>query len=126
MARGYSTCYLKKRRITMAKVFDISSRITNELPCLKITDEIVVTINNRTKTVLCVQALARENEEKEDKEKKLSEDELIIKALEILIGKKKTSEIQELDLPITEFKAIYSAIMEIAITGEFSDTPSTD
>lgn len=110
----------------MAKVFDISSRITNELPCLKITDEIVVTINNRTKTVLCVQALARENEEKEDKEKKLSEDELIIKALEILIGKKKTSEIQELDLPITEFKAIYSAIMEIAITGEFSDTPSTD
>ena len=33
----------------MAKFYDISAKITNELPTLKITDELVVTVNKRQK-----------------------------------------------------------------------------
>ena len=44
----------------MAKVVDITSKITNDLPIVKITDDIVVTINNRKSNVLNVMAMANE------------------------------------------------------------------
>ena len=46
----------------MGKIYDISMKITNELPTLKITDDLIVTINNKAKTVLNVQAMIQENE----------------------------------------------------------------
>lgn len=48
----------------MAKFYDISAKITNELPTLKITDELVVTVNNRKNTILNVQAMVAETEKK--------------------------------------------------------------
>ena len=33
----------------MAKIYDISARITNELPTMKISDDLIVTVNNRKK-----------------------------------------------------------------------------
>ena len=35
----------------MSNIIDISSRITNQLPMVKITDDIIVTVNNRKNTV---------------------------------------------------------------------------
>lgn len=51
----------------MAKFYDISAKITNELPTLKITDELVVTVNNRKNTILNVQAMVAETEKRQKK-----------------------------------------------------------
>ena len=40
------------------KVIDISMKITNQLPMIRITDDLVVTVNNRKNTILNVQAMA--------------------------------------------------------------------
>ena len=48
----------------MAQVIDITKRITNELPMVKITDEIVVTVNNRKNTILNMQAMVQEVQKK--------------------------------------------------------------
>lgn len=105
----------------MAKIYDISMKITNELPSMKITDEILVTVNNRHSTILNIQAMIMEAEEKES-----NETEIMDKALNLLIGEKKTEEINALDLPINEFKEIYAAIMKVAsgIDIDAEETPS--
>lgn len=110
----------------MAKLYDISSKITNELPTLKITDDIIVTINNKTKTVLNVQAMAKEtikNKDNEDDNEDDSEFEFIKKVLTMLIGAKKANEIEKLDLPMPEYKTIHQTIMDIAIGAYEEETP---
>lgn len=105
----------------MAKIYDISMKITNELPAMKITDEILVTVNNRHSTILNIQAMIIEAEKKES-----NETEIMDKALNLLIGEKKTEEINALDLPINEFKEVYAAIMKVAqgIDIDAEETPS--
>lgn len=105
----------------MAKIYDISMKITNELPSMKITDEILVTVNNRHSTILNIQAMIMEAEKKES-----NETEIMDKALNLLIGEKKTEEINALDLPINEFKEVYAAIMKVAqgIDIDAEETPS--
>lgn len=105
----------------MAKIYDISMKITNELPAMKITDEILVTVNNRHSTILNIQAMIMEAEKKES-----NETEIMDKALNLLIGEKKTEEINALDLPINEFKEVYAAVMKVAqgIDIDAEETPS--
>lgn len=100
-------------------VYDISARITNALPSLKVTEDLVVTINNRHKNIMAIRALEDENERKNE-EDKASEFEIIRKSLELLVGKEKAKIIEELDLPFNEYKELRTAIMEIAITGSLS------
>lgn len=99
----------------MSNVIDISSKITNALPIVKITDDIVVTVNNRKSTVLNLQLMIKEQEEKAKKEE-TSPDEFTFmeKALIMLIGKKSVDAINKIDLPIPEYKAVYNAIMAAA------------
>ena len=109
----------------MAKIYDITSKITNDLPVLKITDEIVVTINNRKNNILCIQAMANENENKEEADR-MGDEELIGKSMRMLVGDASADRIEALDLPVNEYRAIYDAMLEIALTGELSDTPSKE
>ena len=46
----------------MAQFYDISSLITNEQPKLQITNELIVTVNNRKSTMLSIQAMIEEDE----------------------------------------------------------------
>ena len=48
------------------KVIDISMKITNQLPMIRITEDLVVTVNNRKSTILNIQAMAQEAESKEN------------------------------------------------------------
>ena len=41
------------------KVIDISMKITNQLPMIRITEDLVVTVNNRKSTILNIQAMAQ-------------------------------------------------------------------
>lgn len=99
----------------MGQIIDITSRITNELPIVKITDELVVTVNNRKNTVLNMQAMVLEIQKKA-KEGDGTFDELAMmnKTLEILVGAKAAKEIDAIDLPLPEYKIVYQAVMAAA------------
>ncbi|MDE6210076.1 MAG: hypothetical protein K2M73_10460 [Lachnospiraceae bacterium] len=107
----------------MSKLYDISAKITNELPTMRITDEIIVTVNNRKNNILGIQAMVKESEKKtKESGEDLEEMELMNKALKLLVGEKKTEEINDLDLPINEYKYVYTSIMKLA-QGIEPDTP---
>lgn len=97
--------------------YDISAQITNQLPTLKITDDIIVTVDNRHKNVLCIQGLALESEGK------ITENELMDKSIAMLIGEKHAKAIEELNLPLPEYKLVYQTLLKVAL-GNFKDTPS--
>lgn len=102
----------------MAQIIDISKKITNELPVVKITDDIVATVNNRKSTVLNVMA-AIEEMQKKGKENDISSME---KILGMLIGKKNADAIEALDLPLEQYTLVFETILNVA-TGDH-DTPS--
>lgn len=112
----------------MAQFYDISAKITNELPKLTITDQLTVTINNRKSSVLNIQAMQRKLEikakEAADKGEEYEDDSItfMTKSLEQLIGVKNTKEFEKMDLPLSEYKEVYQAIMSIAM-GTYGETP---
>lgn len=103
------------------KVIDISMKITNQLPMIRITEDLTVTVNNRKSTILNIQAMAQEAESKENKDDMA----FMIKGLEMLVGKDASDKIEALDLPIPEYKEMYNTIMQVAM-GTYSEeqTPS--
>jgi hypothetical protein len=96
------------------KVIDISMKITNQLPMIRITEDLVVTVLN-------IQAMAQEAENKENKDDMA----FMIKGLEMLVGKDASDKIEALDLPIPEYKEMYNTIMQVAM-GTYGEeqTPS--
>lgn len=105
----------------MAKIYDISMKITNELPKMQITDDLIVTVNNRHSTILNIQAMLMEAEKNDDTEAMTMD-----KALTLLIGQKSAEKINAMDLPINEYKTVYEAVMKVAqgIDIESEDTPT--
>lgn len=89
------------------KVIDISMKITNQLPMIRITEDLVVTVNNRKSTILNIQAMAQEAENKENKDDMA----FMIKGLEMLVGKDASDKIEALDLPIPEYGYGYNYII---------------
>lgn len=104
----------------MAQIIDITSRITNELPIIRITQELVVTVNNRKNTILNMQAMIQKIQ---DKSKDGTYDELALmnKVLEMLLGEKAAGEVEELNLPLPEYRILYQAIMAAATGTEVED-----
>lgn len=118
---GLPSCSRKEPSMA-GQVIDIRSKITNELPMIQITDELTVTVNNRKSVVLNIQAMVLENEKKEAKGKQTDEMEFMIKALGMLIGQKNVDTIEEMDLPLPEYKEVFQSIMSVA-TGTYGETP---
>ena len=107
------------------KVIDISMKISNQLPMVRITEDLVVTVNNRKNTILNVQAMANEAERKESGDDSDGGIGFIVKALEMLIGKDASDKIENMDLPLPEYKEMYHTIMNVATgTYEEEQTPS--
>lgn len=102
----------------MAQIIDISQKITNELPVVKITEDIVVSVNNRKQTVLNVMAAVDEMN-KEGKSEDVSSME---KVLTMLIGKKNADAVEALDLPLPQYTLIFETILDVA-TGNYN-TPT--
>lgn len=108
----------------MAKIIDISKKITNELPTIKITEDIIVSVNNRKSTILNIQCMVQENARKaEESEEEYDEFEFMDKVLKMIIGEKKADEINALDLPLPEYKEVYETIFNVATGAYGQDTP---
>lgn len=102
----------------MAKMIDISAKISNQLPVIKITDDIVVTVNNRKSNILKMQAFVKEHEKKsKNNNGEFDEMAFMVAVLKMLVGDKNAEAIEGLDLPLPDYKVIYEAIMTAA-TGE--------
>ncbi len=104
----------------MAQVIDITKRITNELPMVRITDQLVVTVNNRKNTILNMQAMIQEVQ-KNTEDGTYNEVTLMNKSLCMLIGEKAVAEIEKMDVPYPEYKVIYQAVMAAATGTELEE-----
>lgn len=108
----------------MGQIIDITSKITNQLPVVKITDEIVVSVNNRKSTILNIQAMVQEQEKKaKNDDGQYNEMSFMAKVLSMLIGEKNAAAIDKMDLPFPEYKEVYNALMGAA-TGTYGEAPS--
>lgn len=96
------------------QLVDISMKITNALPCIRITDELTVTVNNRKNNVLNIQALAKQVETKAGDDAEFDQVAFMKKAMDMLVGKKDSDAIEDLDLPMPEYKTVYETIMAVA------------
>ena len=105
----------------MSNIIDISSKITNVLPVVKISEDIVVTVNNRKSTILNIKAKTEEMQRKGEGE--YDEMKFMSELLAMLIGQKNTDAIEEMDLPLPEYKELYESIMNVA-TGTYGTTPT--
>lgn len=100
-----------------AKIYDISSYITNELPKMAVADDIMFTINNRKSTILNVQAMITELEKKaseQNMDPAEADIKMMEKTLQMLIGESNAKKIEELDLPLPEYKKVFETIMAAA------------
>lgn len=108
----------KEGKETMSKFYDISKKITNETPTIKITENLICSINNRKNTLLCVAAMMeekdRKNEQEGGEENTEQEFEKMQKVLSMLLGNKNAELIEEMDLPINEYTELFKSIMAIA------------
>lgn len=93
----------------MSKVYDISAKITNSRPTIKITEDLICEVNNRKSVVLCVQAMFKEAERKNTDDR-----EIIEKALALLMGKNNAEKLEKLDLPFPEYMEVYHSVVAVA------------
>ncbi len=106
----------------MGQIIDISGKITNELPMVKITDELVVTVNNRKNDIMNMQAMILEEQRKAEKgDGTFNEIEMIGRTLEMLVGKKMAKEIENMNLPLPDYKTVYTAVMAAATGSSLED-----
>lgn len=106
----------------MGKMIDISSKISNQLPVVKITDDIIVTVNNRKSNILKMQVMVKEQEKASKKNSgEFDEIKFMNEVLSMLIGEKNAEAIDALDLPLPDYKIVYEAIMTAA-TGQVQDS----
>ncbi len=104
----------------MSKFYDISKKVTNELPTLKIADGLIVTVNNRKSNVL--KAMAAE-EKKGDKEQ--DNFTVMSESLALLIGRESAQKVESMDLPISEYIMLYKTIMSMAMGKEVEEKRDT-
>lgn len=93
----------------MSKVIDISGKLTNERPKLKLSDDKIYEIDDRKNTVLKFEQMVQ-NED-------LSDVETVDKMIELMLGEDAAKEIEEMDLSMIAYQSIMIAITA-AISGE--------
>lgn len=91
-------------------MIDISSKITNKLPAVKISDDLIITVNNRKSNMLAVRAMVTESQKVEENGGETDELKLMDSVLRTLTNAKTVDEINKLDLPLPEYKMIFNAV----------------
>lgn len=106
----------------MAQIIDITGRITNELPIVRVTDNLVITVNNRKNTIMNMQAMISETQRKAaENDGTFDELKMMRVIMDMLIGKKAADEVEALDLPFPEYKLVYQAVMAAATGNSMED-----
>ena len=91
-------------------MIDISAKITNKLPAVKISDDLIITVNNRKSNMLAVRAMVTESQKVEENGGEADELKLMDSVLRTLTNAKTVDEINKLDLPLPEYKLVFNAV----------------
>ncbi len=102
----------KKERFTMAKVIDITGKLTNEKPRVRISEDFEFEVNTSKNAVIKMQMLANEN---------LPDIELMDEGLKILMGDEAYSRLEAMDLTVDGYKTVYTAVMACINNESFED-----
>ncbi|MBU5677777.1 hypothetical protein KQI88_15265 [Alkaliphilus sp. MSJ-5] len=93
----------------MSKIIDISAKLTNERPKLKLAEGKVYEIDDRKNNIILLnQKMMNEN---------LNDLNVIDNMINIVLGEDAAREINDMNLPVVAYQSIMIAIMA-AITGE--------
>lgn len=95
----------------MGKQIDISSRLTNERPTLKLAEDKVFPIDNRKNTVLVLNQRIEESD--------LNDLNAVDGILELVLGKEAVDEINGMDLAFSDYQTIFIACMAGALGEDF-------
>lgn len=95
----------------MAKHIDISAKITQERPTVTFCGKTYEVNNGKNNMLLLQQYMRGEH----------NDVEMLFHALELLLGKKATEELDGLDLPLDELQMVFIAVMAAA-SGEDYET----
>lgn len=98
-------------------MIDISAKITNKLPAVKISDDLIITVNNRKSNMLAVRAMVTESQKVEENGGESDELKLMDSIMRTLTNAKTVDEINKLDLPLPEYKLIFNAV-QAACSGQ--------
>lgn len=97
----------------MSKIIDISAKLTNERPMLKLSEDKIYEIDDRKNTIIQL------NQKMQDAD--LNDLNVIDSMIVTVLGEKAAKEINDMNLPIVAYQSILIAIMA-AVTGEGYET----
>jgi hypothetical protein len=97
----------------MAKTIDISAKLTNERPRLKLAEGVEFEIDNRKNTVLILDQRLKEMD--------FSDLKQVDEALELLLGEESVQKINEMNISFADYQTIFMAALAGA-TGEEYET----
>lgn len=95
----------------MSKVIDITSKLTNDRPKLKVTDDLEFEIDNRKNTIFEVEKLLNDED--------VNNIAVIDTILEKLMGKKAVEELNNLELSFDSYQVIFTAAMAGAMGEDY-------
>lgn len=108
----------------MAKVYNLSGKVTNQLPIITITDDVTLTVNNRVDNMLLVRKYVSDKQKeitatseakaRGEEVNEIEETDLMFGTLQLMVGKKSAEALKELNLPLPEFKVVYETVMAAA------------
>lgn len=93
----------------MSKIIDISAKLTNERPKLKLAEDKIYEIDDRKNTIILL------NQKIQDTD--VNDVNAIDEMISVVLGEKAAKEIDEMNLPMAAYQSIMIAIMA-AVTGE--------
>lgn len=97
----------------MSKIIDISAKLTNERPQLKLAEDKIYDIDDRKNTII----LLNQKMQSSDTNDLDAIDEMI----SVVLGEEAAKEINDMNLPMAAYQSIMIAIMA-AVTGEEYET----
>lgn len=95
----------------MGKTIDISSKLTNARPTLKLSEDKVYEIDNSKNTVLIMNQKMEESD--------LNDPKAIDEILELLLGKQAVKDINKLNPPMPDLIVIFLGVMAGALGEEY-------
>lgn len=93
----------------MGKIIDISAKLTNERPKLKLAEDKIYEIDDRKNTIILL------NQKIQDAD--VNDINTIDEMISVVLGEEAAKEIDEMNLPMAAYQSIMIAIMA-AVTGE--------
>ena len=96
----------------MAKIIDITGKLTNEKPRIKIAEGFEVEVNVSKNAVIKMQTIMNGNK---------SDVEMMDESLKILVGDKAYKRLDEMDLSLSDYKTVYIAVMACVNNESFEE-----